>query len=123
MEPTLEKIKAASDRNRLRVLAALMHKEELCACQVVELLQVSGATASRHMSILHRAGLVGSRKEGRWVYYRLNRDADPAFFQWLEMQVKNADELGADRALLAEIVACEPEELCRKQRGEECCPK
>ena len=73
MNNTLEILKALSDRNRLRVVVALMHMDELCACQIVELLHVSGATASRHMSLLIHAGIVESRKDGRWVYYGLSK--------------------------------------------------
>ena len=57
MKTQLEQLKALSDRNRLRVVAALMNTSELCACQISELLGVSGATASRHMDLLIRAGL------------------------------------------------------------------
>lgn len=123
MNTVLEQLKALSDRNRLRVVAALFHMDELCACQIVELLEVTGATASRHMGLLVRSGLVESRKEGRWVYYRLDASLEARLFQWLEAELKKVDELEADRILLKEIVSCTPEDLCRRQRGEECCPK
>lgn len=121
MKQTVELLKALSDRNRLRVVAALMHNDELCACQVVELLHVTGATASRHMGLLLRAGLVESRKHGRWVYYRLVESLDHNLFRWLEASLKHVVDLEADRTLLKHIVACDPEELCRQQRGVECC--
>ena len=65
--------KALSDRNRFRVVAALLQSKELCACQIHEWLGVTGATASKHMGILVASGLVLSRKDGRWVHYRINR--------------------------------------------------
>ncbi len=123
MDKTLQILKALSDRNRLRVVAALMHVDELCACQVVELLQVTGATASRHMGLLLQAGIVESRKEGRWVYYCLSNSIASHLFQWIEKELKFVANLESDRELLETIVACEPEELCRRQRGEKCCPK
>ena len=123
MNKLLEQLKALSDRNRLRVVAALLHVDELCACQIVELLEVTGATASRHMGLLVRAGIVESRKEGRWVYYRRVATLDARLLQWLEDELKTVDELEADRRLLKDIVACDPEELCREQRGEACCPR
>jgi len=122
MNKILEQLKALSDRNRLRVVAALFQIDELCACQVVELLEVTGATASRHMGLLVRSGIVESRKEGRWVYYRIAVSLNTQFVQWLETELKNTDELEADRRSLMDIVSCDPEELCRKQRGVECCP-
>ena len=64
--------KALSDAHRVRVLAALRDRRELCVCQITELLGLATATVSRHMSLLQAAQLVDSRKEGRWVYYRLS---------------------------------------------------
>ena len=122
MKQTLQILKSLSDRNRLRVVAALMHVDELCACQIVELLEVTGATASRHMGLLLQSGVVQSRKKGRWVYYRLVKSLDARLSKWLKAELLTDNELAADRELLQSIVACEPEELCRRQRGEECCP-
>ncbi len=123
MEHALEILKALSDRNRSRVVAALGRYDELCACQVTELLQVSGATASRHMGILQKAGLVGSRKDGRWVYYFLAKPAgsDP-LFQWLENSLMTSDQVKNDFQALEKIVGMTREDLCRMQRGEACCP-
>ena len=123
MNKTLEQLKALSDRNRLRVVAALFQTDELCACQLVELLEVTGATASRHMRQLVQAGIVESRKEGRSVYYRLGASLDARLSQWLEAELNSSADLKADRSLLRDIVDCDPSEICRKQRGEECCPK
>ena len=124
METTLEILKALSDKNRTRVVAALWRFDELCACQITELLQVKGATVSRHMGILQKAGLVGSRKDGRWVYYSLNRPAGTdSLFQWLEATFKASVALRDDAQSLEKIVGITREELCRRQRGEDCCPK
>ena len=88
----LEMLKALSDMNRLRIVTALGHYEELCACQITELLQVTGATVSRHLGILQHAGVLNSRKEGRWIYYRLAPPADAgALFQWLEKSIGASD--------------------------------
>ncbi len=125
MNNLLPVFKALSDRNRLRVFAALTVKKELCACQITELLQVTGATASRHMGVLISAGLVNSRKEGRWVYYFLSgEDASfEAVMDWMTLEFEQDPDLRKDREHLAEITACEPEELCRRQRGVDCCPE
>ena len=101
-------MKALSDRNRLRVVAALMDQEELCACHIIELLQVTGATASRHMGLLIRSGLVQSRKAGRWVHYRLTADFPAPLFQWLETALQNDPAIKADRRALTKITGCKP---------------
>ena len=62
--------KALADESRVRILLAL-EAGELCVCQIVELLQLAPSTVSKHMSILKQARLLESRKEGRWMFYRL----------------------------------------------------
>lgn len=116
--------KALSDRNRLRIVAALLKHDELCACQLTELIQVTGATASRHMGVLIASGLVDSRKDGRWVYYRIRREQANAgvLIGWIESQLSRDPDIALDAKTLDEITSCEPEDLCRKQRGDECCP-
>jgi ArsR family transcriptional regulator len=124
MNQTLEILKALADRNRLRIVTALSRYDELCACQITELLQVTGATASRHLSILQHAGVLESRKEGRWVYYRLAPlDGTDAVFKWLEHSCDDTEQVQADVQALEEIIGLGREELCRMQRGEACCPK
>lgn len=65
--------KALADENRLHILE-LLQGGERCACVLLENLHLSQPTLSHHMKILCDAGLVTGRKEGKWVYYTLNRD-------------------------------------------------
>ncbi len=64
---------ALADRTRLKILK-LLGKEELCSCEVMAGLDLTQPTTSHHLGILERTGLVVSRREGKWVFYRL---ADP----------------------------------------------
>jgi len=72
---TLRRLEAAffglADSTRLRILK-LLGKEELCACEVMAALDLTQPTTSHHLGILERSGLVASRKEGKWVFYRLS---------------------------------------------------
>ena len=125
MTQTLNILKALADRNRLRIVLALEEHGEMCACQITELLQVAGATASRHLSLLVNAEFVKARKEGRWIFYRLTPEVHTEhrdLFNWLRQQVQTSPDFEADRRTLASIMARDPEELCRRQRGERCCP-
>ena len=61
-------VKALADENRVRALMALRERE-LCVCEIIELLGLAPSTVSKHLSILYQAGLLESRKDGRWVYY------------------------------------------------------
>ena len=117
MKDTLRVFGALSDENRLRMLLALRHGE-LCVCQLIELTSLSPSTVSKHLSILRDAGLLDSRKDGRWVYYRM---ADrpyfpmigkkaPPFFQSLE----KSETVKADDRHLRCIRKMNTEDLCRK---------
>jgi Predicted transcriptional regulators len=63
---------ALSDPLRLQVINLLL-KKELCVCELCEQLDVNQSKLSFHLKILKEAGLLGSRQEGRWIYYYLNR--------------------------------------------------
>ncbi len=119
MDETLFLLKALSDQSRLRIFSSLQTHPELCACQITEFLQVSGATVSRHLSIMVQAGILKNRKSGRWVYFRLNREnhsLEP-LFQWVTKQLKSAPSIMADQQKINQITRIPCEELCRKQRG------
>ena len=66
--------KALSDEGRVRALLALVGGE-LCVCQIIELLGLAPSTVSKHMAVLHQAGLVETRKDGRWIYYSIANQA------------------------------------------------
>ncbi len=122
METPLTILKALSDRNRLRIVAALLDGKELCACQVTEMLQVTGPTVSRHLAQLTRTGLLNSRKEGRWIFFFIPTGNQSLLLQWIEGQLKDTDQIRTDALALQEILSQDPEVICRKQRGEACCP-
>ncbi len=116
MEKTLDMAKALADGNRMRVLAALMEKDELCVCQITEMLQLATATVSRHMSILQNARLVQSRKKGRWVYYSLVATFPGLLRQWLAESLAESAEIRLDRQNLSTILSCKPDVFCQKKK-------
>ena len=116
LEQTLNITKALADGSRMRVVTALMTSRELCVCQIVEMLRLAGATASRHMRILQNARLVQSRKDGKWVYYRLAEPFPESLRNWLIESLQNAQEIEADQVLLEKVLCRAPETLCRQQK-------
>lgn len=70
------RLKALADPVRVRLLSLLLANDEVCTCDVAPTLGVSEPTASHHLSVLRKAGLVteGERR-GMNVYYRARRDA------------------------------------------------
>ncbi len=116
MEKTLKQIKALADGNRLRIVMALSAHDELCVCQITELLQVSTPTVSRHMSVLQNAGLVKNRKDARWVHYRLASGFPAALLHWVQSSVEESQTISDDRKTLHAIVANPIDELCRDRK-------
>jgi ArsR family transcriptional regulator len=108
--------KALADENRIRLLAALQHGE-LCVCQLIALLELAPSTVSKHMSILWHARLVESRKHGRWVFFQLaGENAMPqarAALAWTLNSLKDDPGIERDRKRLEEILAMDPEAVCR----------
>lgn len=62
---------ALSEPLRIQTIEHLQQRE-LCVCELCELLSVSQSKLSFHLKVLKSAGLVYTRQEGRWIYYRLN---------------------------------------------------
>ena len=62
--------KALGDENRIRILK-MLHRGELCACKLLDALDISQPTLSHHMKILCDSGLVTGRKEGKWMHYSI----------------------------------------------------
>lgn len=109
---------ALADESRIRVLFAL-RRGELCVCQIVELLGLAGSTVSRHLSVLHLAGLVVMRKEGRWVHYSIPGAEAPApvrsALKWIFQAAGEQERLAKDARELERILKLDPVELCRRQ--------
>src|ERR1022692_2524941 len=110
--------KALADESRVRTLLAL-RKGELCVCQITELFGFAPSTVSKHLSILFQARLVESRKDGRWIYYRLPGEKAPVVvreaFDWIEKALANDPHILEDNKKLKKILKQDPAELCKRQ--------
>jgi len=102
--------RALADRTRLRLLS-LMGQDEVCVCFFVEILKTNQPKISRHLAYLRRAGIVGARREGQWMHYRVVEpgDSDAArvlkdVMSWLATD----PEMQRDRQRLIKI-CCAPQ--------------
>ena len=108
--------KALSDENRVRTLMFL-RGGQLCVCQIIEMLRLAPSTVSKHMNVLYQAGLVGARKDGRWIYYRLPDDPAPVVrnaLQWLRRSLARNEQTLEDGRRLKAVRRMEKEKLCRR---------
>ena len=110
--------KALSDPGRVRILLSL-RRGELCVCQITELFGLATSTVSKHLSILHHAGLILSRKSERWVYYRLPDKSAPVAVRealdWVHKSLAKTDEAAADAKRLAKILKMDLVDICRRR--------
>ena len=69
----VEFCKALSDDTRQRILVILLEGEK-CVSDIVDDFDMSQPTISHHLGVLKQFKLVTSRKEGKLVFYDINRD-------------------------------------------------
>ena len=65
MRELLKVLKAAGDKNRLRILKMLQQKD-MCVCELAAALGITQPSVSKHMSLLKEAGLVKDERNGQW---------------------------------------------------------
>jgi ArsR family transcriptional regulator len=102
---------ALADPTRLRLLN-LMNGREVCVCYFVEILKQGQPKISRHLAYLRRAGIVETRREGKWMHYRIERPADARAASILDAALKS---LETDRSMQADLTRLE-KACCYPQR-------
>ena len=109
--PSLDVLfRALADPTRLRLLN-LIADREICVCYFVEILRISQPKISRHLAYLRRAGIVASRREGKWMHYRPATPKDQAAASILRetlKHLKQAPEMRKDISRLSSA-CCAPE--------------
>lgn len=113
---------ALADRTRLRLLN-LMRGGEVCVCFFAETLGTNNPKISRHLAYLRRAGLVHSRREGKWVHYSLQKPENEQAAEIVSSVFRAFDadpEMQADREKLTSVccqVAATPVAIGRSVRN------
>ncbi|MFC7372938.1 ArsR/SmtB family transcription factor [Fictibacillus iocasae] len=76
LEQLSECYKAMADKTRLKILALLRH-EELCVCELVEILKMTQPSISQHLRKLKQAKLVKERRSSQWIFYSIDGEMYP----------------------------------------------
>ena len=100
MQTVIQKFKALSDPNRLRIIQ-MLEIRPLCVCEITDVLQLATSTVSKHLSILKDAGFVEDTKDGKWVNYAL-KDTNVTEFEknilrLLKDELTDNNQITADR--------------------------
>lgn len=107
MEGPITELHALSESNRFRIVM-MLYPKPLCVCELLKVLDISGATLSNHLKILRHAGLVDQKKKGRWIEYRLRSESLSPWLKSLIEESIDLDIVRQDRILLGS----ESEESC-----------
>lgn len=96
-----EVFKSLADETRVRAMLLIADQGELCVCELMCALDDSQPKISRHLAQLRSNGLLLDRRQGQWVYYRLNPDLPAWVREILQVTSKaNADWLKDNAARL-----------------------
>ena len=85
-------MKALADPTRREILN-LLKQGRLSAGEIGEHFPVTGASISRHLSVLKEADLIRDTREGKYIYYQLNASVLEEVMLWL-VQLKGGNDEG-----------------------------
>ncbi|WP_420853517.1 metalloregulator ArsR/SmtB family transcription factor [Shewanella insulae] len=107
--------KALSDETRLLSLLLIQAEGELCVCELMAALDESQPKVSRHLAQLRKAELLSDRRQGQWVFYRIN----PELPEWAGEVIQKT--LAGNPQLLSQAQARLAEMGQRPERVQVCC--
>ena len=116
MRELIKIFKALSDETRLRMMK-LLHRRELCVCEIMQAMDISQTRASRNLGILKGAGFVVDRRQGLWVHYSINKDKvnqyHKAISALLDKWLEDEGIILEDTQRLKRAVRLSKERVCR----------
>ncbi len=69
----LELLRALADQTRQEILIVLINEKEICANDIAKHFKLSRPTISHHLNLMKRSKILYSRKEGKEIYYSINK--------------------------------------------------
>ena len=114
IEP-LQFYKNLADETRLKSLILIQLEGELCVCELMAALDQIQPKISRHLALLRNDKILLDRRQGQWIYYRLNPDLP----EWAKTVL--AETAKSNRTFIEENY----KKLCcmgdRPERSKTCC--
>ena len=114
MDPVLF-YKSLADDTRLKCLMLISEEGELCVCELMEALSLSQPKISRHLAQLREAHFLTARRQGKWVFYRINKSLP----DWCQKVISTS--LQNNREYLQETLSRLARMGNRPQRSLSCC--
>jgi ArsR family transcriptional regulator len=107
--------KCLADETRLRCLLLIEQEQELCVCELMKAIDEIQPKVSRHLAQLRRCNLLEDRRQGQWVFYRIN----PALPDWAKTVL--ARTLQSNPSFLAKNIKRLHKMGDRPVRAQACC--
>lgn len=109
MKAIIRLLSALADPTRLR-LVRLLHRRELCVCELMDAVRLPQYTVSRHLRELRRVGVVEATRSGRWMHYRIGGAAAQSalhqdLLKLLDVHLRDVTEAKRDDTRLARRLA------------------
>lgn len=96
--------KCLGDETRLRMVLLIASEGELCVCELTAALNDIQPKTSRHLAQLRNSGLLLDRRQGQWVFYRVNPKLPAWIQQTLELTLSgNSGLLKKDKQRLSRM--------------------
>lgn len=106
-------LKAAADETRLRILSQLL-KSEMCVCEIEQCLGLTQSNASRHLTVLKKAGILDSYKNAQWTYFKISDEFINENKELYEYLVRKISMLPCYENDCAKFESCKLQDLCNK---------
>ena len=98
--------KSLADETRLKILWLLSGTDELCVCDVIDVLKITQSKASRHLRYLYHLGWVMDRRDGLWMNYRLTVTPGSPREKLLKLLKEMLAPLPEAQALRGQLARC-----------------
>ena len=77
MKSLLKTSGALHDETRITILAFLLKYGSCCVCELSTSLALGQSRISRHLGLLQDAGFLETERNGKWIYYSIQKKPDP----------------------------------------------
>jgi ArsR family transcriptional regulator len=98
--------KAMGEPTRLKIFK-LLSIQEMCVCELVEVLDISQPRVSQHLKVLKNAGVVKERKDKQRTFFSITSSKNDSFFHlfdsFMTANIADVNDLKLESARLAQL--------------------
>lgn len=88
-EECLDLLRALADKTRQEIIMLFVHEKELCANDIAKKFTLSRPTISHHLNLMKRAKILNSRKDGKEIFFSINKDYVIYFLKSMLNSIEN----------------------------------